>query len=288
MKSYFITSIKFPLCVKFPRLFSLSLQKLACISDVVENGEGESHRWKLLWRRSLFQWEEESVAQLLVTIDDVRLSHEEDKWRWSVSPDGSFTVKSAYDALFREIVPGPWISPLESKIFSDIWNSPAPSKVIAFSWQLLHDRVPTKDNLLLRGIIQNILGGNCVWCNVSPESSSHLFLRCKVAHSVWYAIFKWLGVVIVMPPNFFHLFACFEEAASTKKTRQGFRLVWHSVLWAIWRARNNMVFNNLEVKPCEIIEEVKVTSWKWSLERLKISPCLFYEWCLEPGICMNS
>ncbi|PNY16059.1 hypothetical protein L195_g012768 [Trifolium pratense] len=73
-----------------------------CISDVVENREGESRSWKLLWRRNLFQWEEESVAQLLVTIENVTLSHEEDKWWWNVSPKGCFTVKSAYDVLLRE------------------------------------------------------------------------------------------------------------------------------------------------------------------------------------------
>ncbi|MCH90522.1 F-box family protein [Trifolium medium] len=201
---------------------------------------------------------------------------------------GCFSVKSAYDALLREIVPGPLLSPRKSKIFSSIWDSPAPSKVIAFSWQLLHDRVPTKDNLLLRGVIHDNSEGKCVWCDVSPESSRHLFLHCKVAHEVWYEIFKWLGVVIVMPSNFLHLFECFGEVASTKKLRKGFRLVWHSVLWAIWRARNNKVFNNMEMKPIDIIEEVKVTSWKWSLERLKISPCLFYEWVWEPGICINS
>ncbi|MCI29104.1 hypothetical protein A2U01_0050311, partial [Trifolium medium] len=90
--------------------------------------EGENCRWNLLWRRNLFSWEEESVAQLVGSLANVTLSHEEDKWWWSLNPEGSFSVKSAYDALLREIIPGPTLSLFETKIFDSIWESPAPSK----------------------------------------------------------------------------------------------------------------------------------------------------------------
>ncbi|GAU29053.1 hypothetical protein TSUD_278100 [Trifolium subterraneum] len=140
-------------------------------------------------------------------------------------------------------------------IFKSIWEIPTPSKVIAFSWQLLHDRVPTRDNLILRGIITQDTGGICVGCEVFPESSRHLFMHCKVAHSVWYEISKWLGVVIVMPSNLFHLFDYFSAAAFSKKSRKCFRLVWHSVLWSIWKARNNKVFNGIVVDLWKL--------WRW-------------------------
>jgi hypothetical protein len=63
--------------------------------------------------------------------------------------------------------------------------------------------------------------------------SSHLFLQRKVAMLVWYDIFKWLGVVIVMPPNNFYLFDCLRGAACSKQSRKGFMLIWHAVLWCI-------------------------------------------------------
>jgi hypothetical protein len=69
----------------------------------------------------------------------------------------------------------------------------------------------------------------------------HFITCCKlVAHLVWYEIFKWLGLVIVMPPNPFYLFDCVSEAAKNKKVRDGFCLVWHTdtVIWSLWRARN--------------------------------------------------
>jgi hypothetical protein len=131
-------------------------------------------------------------------------------------------VKSAYESLAKELVVGPILPVLEAKIFKDIWCSPAPSKLIVFSWQLLHDRVPTKDNLILRVILPHGNDGLCVWCRSVRESSTHLFLHCKVASAVWYGIFRWLGVVIVMPPNLFYLFDCLSEAAKSIKDRTAF------------------------------------------------------------------
>lgn len=32
----------------------------------------------------------------------------------------------------------------EKLVFSQIWKSPAPLKIVAFSWRLLLDRIPTK------------------------------------------------------------------------------------------------------------------------------------------------
>jgi hypothetical protein len=96
-----------------------------------------------------------------------------------------------------------------------------------FSWQVLHDRIPTKDNLLSRCVISLHDASCCVWCPDVRESSSHLFLHCKVAHVIWCEIFRWLGVVIVMPQNLFTLFDCLCGVALNKIVRKGFLLVWH-------------------------------------------------------------
>jgi hypothetical protein len=131
-------------------------------------------------------------------------------------------------------------------------------------------------------VLQHGSGENCVWCDLHPESAKHLFLHCLTAHRVWYEIFYWLGVVIVMTPNFMSLFYCFSEAAKNKRMRKGFRLVWHTVVWCLWRARNDAIFNGIKKDPIEIVEDIKVLSWKWSVDCLNISPCLFYEWSWDP------
>lgn len=37
----------------------------------------------------------------------------------------------------------------------------------------------------------------------------------------------------------------------------------------------------------EVVEEVKVLSWRWMLERMNIPGCLYYEWCWNPIICLG-
>jgi hypothetical protein len=193
-------------------------------------------------------------------------------------------VKSAFDFLVERDLE-PFGSEFELKIFAKIWESPAPSKVISLSWRLLYDRLPTKDNLRRRGVVHNPLDGNCCWCNLEPETSNHLFLHCSLAHKVWCDIFKWLGVIIVMPANCFYLFDCFSEAGASNKFRKGLRLVWHTAIWVLWRARNNLIFNNIREDPVDIVEGIKVLSWRWSVDRLNIPPCLYYEWVWDPGDC---
>jgi hypothetical protein len=49
--------------------------------------EGVQKSWNFEWRRSLFQWEEEKVSQLLAALEDVRLTNLEDRWHWKLDPD---------------------------------------------------------------------------------------------------------------------------------------------------------------------------------------------------------
>jgi hypothetical protein len=62
-------------------------------------------------------------------------------------------------------------------------------------------------------------------------------------------------------------------------------IIWCSFLWAIWRSRNERVFNNKEVDMRDIIEQVKFQSWNWFIGRVAKFPCLLYEWNWSPLDC---
>jgi hypothetical protein len=55
----------------------------------------------------------------------------------------------------------------------------------------------------------------------------------------------------------------------------------------VWKARNNRIFNNKIIGVDELVEQIKVLSWHWSLSRLKIATYLFYEWCWNPRFCLG-
>ncbi|WJX95496.1 hypothetical protein P8452_76809 [Trifolium repens] len=71
----------------------------------------------------------------------------------------------------------PWHAP----IFTSIWKSLAPSKVSGFMWQLLHGRVPTRNNLITRRILTVEEDVSCALCGEEKETELHLFLYCEIA-----------------------------------------------------------------------------------------------------------
>jgi len=58
--------------------------------------------------------------------------------------DGVFLVKSFYVKLEKLVVSeGEW-NVEELRVFETIWDNKAPLKVVAFSWKLLLDQIPTR------------------------------------------------------------------------------------------------------------------------------------------------
>jgi hypothetical protein len=63
-------------------------------------------------------------------------------------------------------------------------------------------------------------------------------------------------------------------------------MIWLGVIWILWRRRNAVLFDNGGIDVAEIIEEIKVITWKWWLSQPKVKHSLYYEWQLEPLLCM--
>jgi hypothetical protein len=162
------------LVVAFPRLFSLSNAKDSVIFDFSVL-EGEARVWSFSWRRNLFRWEEDLVRELVARLELVRLSSKEDCWFWRPGGDGVCSVKSSYILLSEDSGSDDVLEDSLVLVVNHIWDSPAPSKVIAFSWQLLYDRIPTRNNLEARGVLSLDIPWECLGCVGKVETSLHLF-----------------------------------------------------------------------------------------------------------------
>jgi hypothetical protein len=248
----------------FPRLFSVSSIKEAKVAGA---GSWVNGRWcwSIAWRRNLSVWEDELHVQLMEILLGASLSMTKDKWVWSVEDDGVFSVKSCYSLLSRRAVSLVDIPAVHNFVFQRIWKSVAPLKVNAFFWQALIDKIPSRSNLFRRGVVQEVEDTYCNRCGVSIETTTQILLHCNLASTVWYRVCNWLGNSLVNPPNLFISYASFVGLPNTKKRRNGFALIWHTVIWVNWKALNDSVFNNKLSTVEEVVDLIKVTAWRWFL-----------------------
>jgi hypothetical protein len=218
-------------------------------------------------------------------LDQATITLDDDRWKWNPGADDGFSVKSTYMFLDHLLLGGTTRSSLETFVFNFIWKSGVPSKVSALSWQVLLDRLPTRHNLWSRGII-TVVEDRCPLCNDEGETAIHLFLHCRFVAGIWYAVLRWLGVFSVIPPTLSMSYALLVGCGSNKKRRKGFSVVWLAYIWAIWKARNDRVFNNVVFDASVVMDHLRRLSWNWFMNSTANTPCLLYEWEWEPGDCM--
>lgn len=241
--------------------------------------------WDFSWRRPFFVWEERILDDLLLDLRGFVRLDVPDRWWWKLEEKGSFSVSSMYRKLDDIVVSDP-LSEVQLLAFTHIWKSPAPAKVIAFSWKLLRGRIPTRVNLFRRHVLPPDSALSCVLCHGVPEVSDHLFLNCVTATAVWTKLLSWIGFNYYRPPDLFHLWKWWDELSRNKKIQKGYRIIRHAAIWTIWRVRNDFIFKNSPFGIDDMVEDIKVLAWRWVLSRLKLPVCLYYEWTWNPQACL--
>jgi hypothetical protein len=125
------------------------------------------------------------------------------------------------------------VSPTLDMHSDHIWHKQVPLKVSIVAWRLLKDRLPTRNNLVRRGIVQ-VAGTMCVAGCGNEESAAHLFPHCGVFGSLWQHIRAWIGVEGVDPSNISDHFTRFIHCTGSSKARRSFlQLLWLLAVWLI-------------------------------------------------------
>jgi hypothetical protein len=89
-----------------------------------------------------------------------------------------------------------------------------------------------------------------------------LFGTCRLALAVWSNIMNWLGLQSVQPSDLCSSFESFGFSFNVgKKRRKRLYLIWHVVIWSLWKARNACIF------------EEKVMPYKTWLKQLNMCLC---------------
>jgi len=107
---------------------------------------------------------------------------------FQIDGSGSLTLHTCYLLLTTQVHP-----PLDDSE-NLIWHPQVSLKVSIFAWRLFRDRLPTKYNLLNRGIIL-VADANCLANRGHSESAPHLFLQCATFSKIWLQVRLWIGVL---------------------------------------------------------------------------------------------
>lgn len=144
----------------------------------------------------------------------------------------------------------------------------------------------TKTSLQAKGIIQANDNVKCILCDGEDESSNHLFFNCKFAHSIWIKWYGWVGVNMVYHEDpCSHLIQQGTLLGNEKEFKSASSL-WIYIVWSIWQARNELIFNGVNPSLPKIWEEIKARTWSWlNAKHPVIKNVRFGEWNKNPTIC---
>jgi len=135
------------------------------------NFNGEFLQW--------FLWFFPSINSIVQQVT-IPLQRKPDKLIWIHSSKGDLSLKDAY--LHK--------APSGQNIHweKSIWSPDIPPSKSLTVWKLMHNKLPTDDNLSLRGCD---FPSMCSCCFSTVETSAHLFFECLFALRLW----NWLSFV---------------------------------------------------------------------------------------------
>ncbi|KAK2393210.1 hypothetical protein QL285_055182 [Trifolium repens] len=172
-------------------------------------------------RRPLWAWEEELVGECQNLLLTVTLQVESpDRWQWRSDPLTGYSVRDAYQTLTSQDI----VTLGETEDL--LWHKQVSLKVSIFVWRLLRNRLPTRSNLVARGILPQDSHLCVIGCGV-VESAPHLFLLCSTFGSLWPIVQSWIGFSAADAHTLPDHFVQFTYSVGGLRARRTFlQLVW--------------------------------------------------------------
>ncbi|MCH80179.1 ribonuclease H protein [Trifolium medium] len=171
----------------------------------------------------------------------IPLEHSHDKLLWKHSDHGDLQQKEAYLFKVQQYQILDW-----AKL---IWMKDIPPSKALLVWRLMHDKIPTDENLMLRGCH---ISSVCNLCCKHVENSYHIFFECEFACKLW----SWLAGCLNTPFVFNSLGdlwkLCDDLWSPQSKVTVIAAIV--NLINTLWMVRNQARFND------------KIITWKTAIE----------------------
>lgn len=174
-----------------------------------------------------------------------RVGHRLDKLSWRWCSIGIFSVNSAYRMLSDEGT--------RDGQANMIWRLRIPLKVKVFCWLVLKKRPLTADNLIKRGWTGDTA---CMMCRTYDESADYLFTQC-----VFIKYIMVLGLEDVQAGELGNDVQLFWDRWTGRKgayNRKNGLSELAACWWTIWKAKNNLIFRNVQLDPVLAVQKLKL------------------------------
>ena len=209
-------------------------------------GPGLEGGWNFCFERSFNDWELDIVQCFICTVSSKRLNPLiRDRLLWKEVKDGIFIVKSSFVFLEggrQQLVP-----------VKMLWNPCVLTKVCFFAWEVWWGKVLTSNQLKKRGFS---LASRCPFCGKAEEVMEHIFIHCPMIWRLWIALFVahgdgWVSFLLVKD-----LIFGWDCLPSRKKEYRLWRAAPLCLMWAIWKERNTIIFED----DCFVLDRLKSLS----------------------------
>ncbi|PNX70935.1 kinesin-like protein, partial [Trifolium pratense] len=204
-----------------------------------------------------------------------------DRWHWQPDQDGGYTVRGAYQLLTTHD------TVILDAAAGLIWHPHIPLKVSIFAWRLLRDRLPTKGNLVSRGIL-SVEAHHCVSGCGEVESTPHLFFSCSIFCALWSLVSFWIGSSLMTAQVPSEHFVQFTLSAGGLRARCSFmQLIWLACVWVVWTERNYRLFKGSANSLHSMLDKIKTFSYRWLKATSSTLALNCHSWWSSPMLCLG-
>ncbi|XP_071694571.1 uncharacterized protein [Rutidosis leptorrhynchoides] len=241
------------LASRFNRLFHLDVYK-----DDMVAAKRMNNGWNWVWsREQIGSRNFELLDMMRQEIEQIQFHDREDTWIWGLSPEGTFSVKSAQDCIDFNLLP--------SNQSTTTWYKFLPRKVNIFLWRFKLDKLPLRWNLSSVGLEINSV--TCPVCNEVIEHRDHLFFGCSLASDLWSKVRRWMGCDMPIFSSWSAFVTLFETHQSSVSCKTRIISIVTTLLWVLRRFRNGIVFNDIVLRKCMLFDVIQLYSFNWLKHR---------------------
>lgn len=190
----------------------------------------------------------QNCSELEREINQISIPREEleDRRMWSSTASGDLSLRDAFHFVNPSGQVWPW-----GKL---IWSTFIPLSKSFVTWRALHNRMPTDENLRLRGCITVSV---CSLCGAAAESTLHLFCNCSFAQALW----DWLGSILnqaIDTSSFASILSACNKTWSSQ-IQEVVTAAVVNIIWIIWYCRNKLRFEN-QCLPLQLAKNIVVSN----------------------------